>query len=286
MVAGVIQGSDILIESVKAYFSGRYERIITKVNEEISPELGWKPSVHFARNNKIIAAEAASTPYPAILRYKHADIMHTRIPIVVYSACPEESYLQNGETQKEVKELKRHGFGLLTVSTAGEVVERIPAAPLIQHIANDEFKNLIKGLPATIKNEFIECFDDYSTNPGSGLQKAGILIEGIIWGAIKHCVKKKIIPSTTTHSAAKATDHLFRNHPQLKNNKYAPCHGGIRHFIQTGRNPASHAAHSRKEAAKNISDCRTNFLLSIQHAQELCTDLKSVSIPPKLAEST
>ena len=123
-----------LAQVAENYFNRIRENPSIKKGEQIDSKLSWKPSLHFQGfKHETIAVEASETPYPAILKTIHADIINVQIPIVVYCICPEDAFLLKSN-QVDIKNLENHGYGLLTVNDAGEVKRRHACITLIQHI--------------------------------------------------------------------------------------------------------------------------------------------------------
>src|SRR3954469_2303825 len=113
--AGLATSAPTLIEAAKTYFDEKYENPPMKVGEEIEPDLRWSPSIHFqASEHLTVAVEVTESPYPSILRLRHAEITTLPRPIAVYSVCPEEEFLKQ-ENQAEIRQLKSHGYGLISV---------------------------------------------------------------------------------------------------------------------------------------------------------------------------
>lgn len=271
--------------AAEKHFGTAFDKPKIKIGQEIDAKLGWTPSLFFsAKQFVIIAAEVSERPYPMILRIRHANIVNVHVPIIVYSVCPEEAFLRK-EAQKEVEELKSHGFGLLTVNEAGEVNKRHGCIPLIQHISEDEMTLEIKVLPKAIRLRFKEAFDVYQGSATSGVQEASEIVEDLVNGAIKHCVKTGLLKPDVlkVKSAAIAVDHLFTI-PKLKNKD--ACHGGLRYYISTYRNKAHHAPKTKADAYKKSAYCRDGFKGAVDHSKSLCDELKKAGIPARLGSQT
>lgn len=238
--------------------------------------------MHFAPTKYlIVAVEASEKPYPDILRIRYPDILNIHIPIAVYCCCPEEAYLKK-EHQKDIKDLRAHGFGLLTVDEDGNVTERFDCIPLIQHISESEIEGEIKSLPKAIRLRFREAYKKYNGHPVSGLQDVTEIVEDIVYGAIQHAVKKKMLDDKVLKetSATKSVRNLF-GAPPLEN-KHA-CQGGLTYFFSKYRNVAHHSPKSRKQAYEKFMNCREGFRAAITHSKEFCDALEDAGIPRKLA---
>lgn len=271
-------------EAAIVHLRALYEKPTIRINEEIDSKLRWRPTLNFAPDKfRIIAVEASEKPYPDILRITYPDIINVHVPIAVYSCCPEESYLKK-EHQKDIKAMRAHGLGLITVDEDGNVTDRFGCIPLIQHISESEIEAEIKKLPKPVRLRFKEAYSKYSGNPVSGLQDATEIVEDLVHGAIQQAVKKKELAEKTLGetSATKAVTVLFTV-PSISSNH--GCRAGLTHFFATYRNVAHHSPKSRIQAYNKFMKCREGFRAAIDRSKEFCGVLKDAGLAPKLASS-
>jgi len=255
--APTISSHATLLAAAKRFFAEHHEVTKIEVGTAIDDKLGWQPSLHFdATDHLVIAAEMSDTPYPAILRLRHADLMNIDLPIAVYCVCPEDAFLSK-DAQPDVHLLQAHGYGLITVDRNHHSMRRFSCIPLIQHIPDDEFKHEIDGLPKKLRARIRDAFDTYRNNAVSGLQDLSEIIEGLIYAAAKGVVRKGWAPKELlTKTTADVLDDLAA----LKECKAARAGiGAVRGFVKQYRNPSHHFPKNRKQALKKYRSAQHGF---------------------------
>jgi hypothetical protein len=275
--SGLTDGETLLAEAAAKYFRDRYELNDVKQFEALDPALSWRPSLHFQRNNFVtIAAEVSEeTPYPEILRRRRADIIAVHRPIAIYAVCPEEVCL-SGDMQSEIKSLRAHGFGLLSVDTGGEVDIRFGCIPLMQHISEQEFRDEIRALPPKFRAALREAYDRYTNDAGSGLEAITQNVEALVKCAGKRTASKKWLDKKVLkQSVATLLDALY-DVSQLHNARAAI--GGVRGYMTEYRNVAHHAQTSRAKAHKKYQDCHNGFREGIRKIETFRTAFKHLKI--------
>lgn len=262
-------------ESGRKYFTNHFGNNGMKIGEEIHPDIHWKPTFHVKRNrNLIVAAEVDDKLYPGILRMAAHDINHFDFPISVYLICPLE-FFQADPGQKNIKELRKHGFGIITVD--GDAVAQVQnhCIPLAQHISDEEIESHLRdeddGLKLTpnLKVAFRTLHQTFLVNETQGLQGAGTLIESIVNELAEASVARGLVaPSILTKlAAADKIDDLYIL-PRFQN--YRAALGGTRGFVKTFRNIASHPTPTPKKAVEKIRKCKAGFFEAIREAKNLC----------------
>lgn len=275
--AGLTDGETFLADAAAEYFCERFELNDIKKFEPLDTSLAWRPSLHFQRNNFVtIAAEVSEeTPYPEILKLRRADIVGIHRPISIYVVCPEEICLEP-EMQTEIKMLRSHGFGLLTVNTQGQVDIRFSCIPLMQHISETEFKDEISALPPKFRTEVRGAYDRYTNDAGSGLEAITQNVEALVKCAGKRAVsrgwlQKKVL----NYSVARLLDELY-DVSHLHNARAAI--GGVRGYMTEYRNVAHHAQTSRAKAHKKYKDCHNGFREGIRKIDSFRTAFRGLGI--------
>lgn len=273
---GFATGETVLVEAARLYFVEQYEGPTIHEDKEISAELEWTPHLYFhPKRTMTIAAEVGETPYPQILQMRVADIINVQMPIAVYSIC---SYDVFAENPREVKRLREHGYGLLTVNTNGEVTRQFGCIPLIQHYPENEFSEDIKKLPRANKLAFKEAYDVYREKAAAGLMEAGAIVENLVNGATKQAVAKGWLEAPALDlSLARKVDELA-SLSQFSDQTAA--FGGVRWVIKNYRNIAGHPARSRKAAYDKFRQCRRGFQQCIEVSASFCASLKQVGLRP------
>ncbi len=148
MTEGITSATDFLRDAARAYLVSNYGNPPMKQDEEVHPELSWRPTLYCSINHHVMVIEASEKVYPGIFRMRRAEMAEVQVPIAVYCICPEEAYLQD---QKEAQNLEKHGFGLFTVNAAGQATKKFAAIPIAQHITENDYNEDVKRLPATVK---------------------------------------------------------------------------------------------------------------------------------------
>ena len=271
------QSDQFLVDAAIKYFSDYYENPRIKVNEEIDGRLSWRPSIHFKAMHflTIIVEVSPEKVYPEIFNMQLANILDINIPISIFCVCPEELYLSSNN-QKEVKSLKAHGYGLLTVDNTKKTTKRFGCIPIIQHISEDEFKEEINLLPKKIKVELKDAFERYQERSDSGMQKITEIAEAIVLDAGKKSVRKSWISNNTVRGGASDILDEMLQKSQFQN-ATAPI-GGMRSYIKDYRNPSHHAPKSRKEAIEKHRECKHGFCEGIKVIKRFRFAMKQVGI--------
>ncbi|MCK4620708.1 MAG: hypothetical protein KAT62_00695 [Desulfuromonadales bacterium] len=265
--------AQFLGKAAQSYFvdQGMAQLSAIKIEQEITKGISWRPTLWFkAAGYTTVAVEISpEAPYPKALKINTSSILYAEIPITVYAACPEEVFVK---AQKEVKELRSHGFGLLTVDAMGVVTKQFGGQPLIQHIPEADFKRETKGLPPSIIRELRDAFELYKNRPTAGIAQVGEIVE-----AATNCAKKAVIRrgwATEEDMGDSLAKHLNRmlNLTQLDNAKAGI--GRMRSYVAEYRNPAHHAPKSQKAAYSRLHECKHGFLEGIKSLQSFTAQLK------------
>lgn len=251
-----------------------------RTEEEIAPAISWRPTFHLRPHRfRTLAVEVADNLYPEALKGAAHDIRHYNQLITVFQVCSLEA-VQADKNHKKVNELRRHGFGLLAVAEDGSVTTIHPAVPLIQHITQDEFDELIKALPSGLKVLFRSAFSTYQTTPRQGVQEAAQIVEGLIASIARQGVSDGTLKvSVLKKPAADTVDALW---DETKYRDHRAALGGARHFLQAHRNPSSHTPKSAKDAAKIIRDYRAGFMASLHEAVVLARAIEALGYKVKV----
>lgn len=271
-------------EPIQQYCIQRFGRAGLKLETGIKQHLNWAPTIQVKRSSsELVAIEVSNDLYPFILKMMSHDIREecSEIPIAIYVACPLESYVADTK-QTTVRQLKEHGFGLLTVDDQQHVTEQFGAIPIIHHISSNEINGGIKNLPAPVKIRFKDAFDVYRTNSYQGLQESGQLVEGLVFCLAKQCHEKGWIASKPLKGqAADILDAMYEASANELRQQRAAL-GKARSFLKYYRNVASHAPKSLKDTAMRIKVCRQGFVESLGTASELAETHKKLGFKIKL----
>jgi hypothetical protein len=178
------------------------------------------------------------------------------MPIEVYCGCPEEAYLAN---QSDAKRLITHGFGLVTVAEDGRVHRRSGCIPLIQRIAEQEFKNEVRTLPPVIKRRLVEAFERYNNSAPTGVADVAEVLEGFILKAGREAAKKGWIDAKAAKPGQPAaTLDALQAAPQFIASMAAV--GSVRGYVAEYRNTSHHFPKNEAQAARKYRECRHAFL--------------------------
>ena len=253
----VITSHASLLPAAKAFFNDHYVRPRIACGTAVVSDLGWQPSIHFrASDHLFVAAELSDTPYPLILRLRHAELLNLTIPIAAFSICPEEAFLSK-DAQADVKLLQSHGFGLITVNRAGNAMQRFNCIPLIQHIPESQFREAIAGFPKAIQRRARDSFVRYRTDPVSGLQDLSEIMEGLIMSAARRAAAKNWVPAgTANRKLADMLDALAAS-PQCRS--AAASIGGVRAFVNQHRNASHHFPKNKQQALRKYREAPLGF---------------------------
>jgi len=245
----------------------RYGANGLKVEEGISPQIGWRPTF-FLRPQRflILAVEVDDNLYPEALKGAAHDIGHFDSPIAVHQACSLGAY-QSDPKQTKINLLRERGFGIITVDDEGVATIQHTCVPLAQHISVAALESEISGLNPVLKVKFKSAHATYSANEGQGLQQAGQIVEGLIMSIATQASKKGIVGNGVPKLAlADAIDELYSK-KDFKDHRAAL--GDARAFVKEFRNTASHTPRSATQAAEKIKQCKTGFLDAVSVSKKL-----------------
>jgi hypothetical protein len=249
------------------YLIDRFGKAGIKLEEELHPDIAWRPTIQVRPNKAlIVAAEVSDSLNPGALKLAAIDVLRFDFPISMYLVCPLDIYLAD-KGQKVTGQLRRHGFGILTVDDDGKVVSQCPCIPLAQFLSEEEMAPSLANMNPKLRVFFKGAHDTYRTNEGQGLQACGQIVEAVIRGLGKAAANKGLIAAPTANApTADIIDELYA-HAAFKNHRAAL--GGARSFIKGYRNVASHPATTAKDAIQKIRKCKAGFMDALRIGKEL-----------------
>ena len=251
-----------------------------KIEQGIDTAIGWTPTFYLKPAKfRIIAVEVSDNLYPEALKGAAHDISMYDFPITVYQSCSLETFQQDPKQQK-VNQLKRSGFGLITVDADGKAAIQCRAIPLAQHISSEQLDNELRDLNAALKVKFKQALDTYLTNEGQGLQESGQIVEALVNSIAKQAVKRGTVPTTAIKN--KLADTIDELYAQSAFKSHRAALGSARGFVKEFRNTASHAPQSAIAAANKIKNCRKGFLDAIAMARNLRTVMQALGFKVKI----
>jgi hypothetical protein len=218
------------------------------------------------------------SPFPESLMLTKAKIANAHLPITIYSICSEDAYLTK-DGQREAKELKSHGLGLFTVDADGVVTKQFSGIPIVNHIPLAEFDALLVGIPKGIASRIKTAFDSYNNTPTDGVTAISDVIECLVYDAINGALKKGWMRENSSEKLlAAALDDMAKT---LEFKHSAAAIGGVRGFVKSYRNTASHNPRSRKAAYDKYIKCKQAFFAGIQAIDSFYTAMKNTHISLK-----
>jgi hypothetical protein len=249
------------------YLTSRYGKNGLKLEEEIDPAISLRPTIQLKLNKaQIIAAVVSDSLYPASLKVAGHDILRFDFPIAVYLICALDIY-QADKGQKVTGELRRHGFGILTVDDEANVVQQCACIPLAQFLSEEEMAPDLSALTPKLKVAFRTAHGTYVTNEGQGLQACGQIVEALVRSLARGAATKGLITAPPKGTAtADLIDELYSKNA-FKDSRATL--GGARDFIKEYRNIASHPADTAKQAMTKIRKCKKGFLDALRVAKNL-----------------
>ncbi len=272
--SGLTSGEKTLRDAAQRFFEDRYEKPKIHVNEELHKDLSWTPALRFTVNDHInVFVEVSETgPYPQIVQMRLANVLEFPEPISVYAVCPEEMIL-TPKQRSEIKKMRAHGYGLLTVNNTGEVNLEFTASPLVQGITKAKYKMLINGLPKSIRQQIGQAYEDYNSKPVNGVSKITEVIEGLVNQAGLDAVKKGYL--TKPDLGSTVADSLDALHKTKQCRDARAAIGGVRNHHSTYRNLAHHWPKNKKKAHKKYADCRHAFMAGLRNIKQFREAMKN-----------
>ena len=274
---GLSSPLDSLRDAARACFADLYSSPTFHVEKALK-KLPWTPALRFVlhRHVHVFVEPSDSGPYPRRLHMLHTKVSNHPEPIAVYSVC-HEAAMDNAAR----RELKSHGFGLVTVgqNRVAEVV--FPAIPIVQVITEAEFKQRTGNLPKGIRQPVSEAFQDYVAKPVNGVKTLSEIVEGMVTKAGRDSAKKGCISNKDSGKAlADVLDALYQKHPQARADI-----GRARGFIKECRNLSHHWPRNKKDAYNKYANCRHDFLNGLHTIQTFRKAMKDVGLTGNLART-
>ena len=276
---GLSSPLESLRDAARACFANRYADPTFHV-EKALPQLQWVPALRFVLPHghiHVFVEPSDNGPYPRGLDILYTKARNYAEPIAVYSVCYEAATYSTAYRRAR-RELKSHGFGLVTVDHNGVADVEFPAIPIVQAIAEADFKQQTTDLPKGIRQRVSEAFDDYVAKPVNGVRTLSEIVEGMIRKAGRDSAKKGGISKKDSGKAPAAVlDALHEKHPQAR-----AAIGGARSFIDECRNLSHHWPRNKKDAYKKYADCRHHFLSGLHTIQALSKAMKGIGLAGNL----
>lgn len=278
---GLTSGEEFLREAAQKFFSDLYEHPAIHINEEFHKDLLWTPTLRFVVNHHInVFVEVNETgPYPQIVRMRHANLLQIAEPIAVYAVCPEEMILTPAQ-RKDTKEMRAHGYGLLTVNDDGDAEREFTASPLVQVIPRAEYKAIIAGLPKSIRQQVSQAYEDYNGKPVNGVSKITEIVEGLVNKACDDVVRKKY--ADKKDFGINIAANLDKLYALEQCGGARPAIGGVRSYYSTYRNLTHHWPKNKAKAHKKYADCRHAFMDGLKNIEQFTTSMKNSGLTGKL----
>ncbi|HKQ25787.1 MAG TPA: hypothetical protein VJT81_15180 [Burkholderiales bacterium] len=249
------------------FCKNRYGTNGLRVEEEIDSNISWRPSFYMKPNPAlIVAAEVSDSLYPGILKIAGHDVFRFDFPISILLVCPLDVFMADTK-QTTIKQLKAHGFGIITVDEGNRAVLQHACIPLAQHLSEEELDSELSGLTPNQKVLFRGSHATYITNEGQGLQGAGQIVEALVNAIAKGAVSEAL---TSASILSKATADIIDELYSLKDfREHRAALGGARDFAKEYRNTVSHPARNAKQAIDKIRKCRSGFIDAIRISKNL-----------------
>ena len=269
-------------DAARACFADRYGNPTFHVDKALDSQLQWVPALRFVLHGHIhvFVEPSDNGPYPRRLDMLYTKANNHPEPIAVCSVCHQPA-TDNAAHRQARRELKSHGFGLLTVDDNGVAEIEFTAIPIVQAIAQADFKQQTKTLPKGIRQPVSEAFEDYVAKPVNGVKTLSETIEGMIRKAGRDSAANGGISNTQSRGAPAAVlDALHEKHPQAR-----AAIGGARNFINECRNLSHHWPNNKKDAYKKYANCRHYFLDGLRTIQAFRKAMKDTGLSGNLAKA-
>ncbi len=267
------------IEALKGYIRGEMHVRSFKENAAISPDINWRPTLQITVNKyTTIAFEISEKVFPPIISLSRTEIVNTNQPICVYSVCSEEECRKN---MKDIKILKSHGFGLLMIDDDGNISQYANAIPLAQFIPKNKYDDLVREIPANIKQRIKTAFDTYNQNPVSGLEEITKIVEGIAFNTASKLVTRG---DMSLFSSGTSLSDVLADMANVSSPKRSPLRGqlaaigGFQSYVKEFRNSSHHEPKNKKQAKKQLSHCEAGFTEGIRKISDFVLAFKKYGI--------
>ena len=271
-----------LRDAARACFAARYGKPTFYVAKALKAQLHWTPALRFTLHGHIhvFVEPSDSGPYPRSLAMLYAKASNYPEPIAVYSIC-HEAAMETTAGRQERKDLKSHGFGLVTVDPTGDAQVEFTAIPIVQVIAEADFRQQTRDLPKGIRQPASEAFEDYLAKPVNGVKTLSEIVEGMVRKAGRDSAANGGI----SNGDAKKTPALVLDALHTQYTEARSAIGGARNFMDECRNLAHHWPKNRKAAYKKYADCRHHFMGGLHTIRAFRTAMKSIGLTGNLGKT-
>ena len=277
-------GELFLAASARQYFEGVYAPPKFYEMSPLASGLDWSPALRFvlSGNVNVFVEPSENAPFPVIFRRRHSEILQYPEPISVYSVCPEEAALRQGD-QAELKRMLDLGFGLITVSATGDAYRQKLAVPLVQVISTQAFRDATSKFPQTIKRRVNLAFEAYQLQPTGGVTNLTEVVESLVVKARDEAINKNFVTRNDAGATVAAALDALYDASQFKNARAAI--GGARSYISEYRNLSHHFPRNKAEARKKFVETRHAFLEGLKLIPNFRKGMKNAGLTGNLPPS-
>ena len=178
-----------LAESAEFIIRKKYKLGEPIIDKEISPEIGWRPTLQWKTKEMYIACEVSERPNPPVLMTACAEINNTGLPVRMISAFPIEHTMTHSAYQTEKTKVKTFGIGLLPVD--------------VNKVGNFEHYGIpvVLNLPSPVLKKYRQCiheainhaYDIYLSDPPHGVQEVGQIVEKVLINLAEQAKNKGLL---------------------------------------------------------------------------------------------
>lgn len=250
------------------------------VDTEIRPDIPWRPTF-FIKPNKLeyIGVEVEQIVYPEALKICGIDLRQANVAVSAYAVCPLE-VAQADKNEEHFKALCAHGFGFGTVDEDLQFTKKHGAIPQQQFIPEEDFAEILRPLPQSVRHRARSAYETYKTNPVQGVQEISQLPETLIWRIVDHGDKKGwLVKAQISNNVGLAIGDLLACN-NIRNAR--PSLGVAADFFSNFRNKVSHTPTSAKKNAERMKNCRDGFKLGIRASENLIQSMKEYQISTRM----
>jgi hypothetical protein len=256
-------------DAAKLALEERYGLKDRNIINSFPNEISWEPEILWESTTHYIALETSTIgPFRETLRIAFGDLTNKELPCKIYIAYPRNANQPKEAYQKDIKNAKNYGIGIISIDDNNNFVSDIEKDPIsIPLVINEiDYSLFRKPICPTLR----ECYATYMNgNPQMGLQRIAQLIESKIRKLGDQAITKGNLTTggytkgNQTYALGNLIDDLMRQRI-VSNAVLGRCRG----FVDD-RNGVSHEPTTIDEAIKIEKNTKENYKLALRILEEL-----------------
>lgn len=259
-----------MVEVVRKYVVEEMCASGVRRDSAVDKSINWTPSIagKLEPYRKVGIEVSTEKVYPMAVRIAHPDVQSAAFLLDVYVACPAE-LLEDAAGQREQRELRKHGVGLMVVDRDGSVHRQYSTIPLVQQIPENQIREQIHGLPKNVRRQAWCAYENYKVDPVSGVGAMTLVVEGCTFSAARNMYRKGWLSTNPDGLGFGKVINVINGSGSTPKEIYelVPRMHDVR---ERCRNTSHHAPKSYRQARERALHAKRGFELATDTIREFC----------------